>query len=140
MRLVLYHHAALPVKKYGGTERIVVWLAQGLVELGHDVTLLAGRGSNVPGVRTVEIDADDVRVPDFDVHRYVPGPVDLMHYHEPVAHPPRVPYVETQQGNMGGGRTASPRTICVSENHARRHGTASYVYNAVRLDEYEFRP
>jgi glycosyltransferase involved in cell wall biosynthesis len=142
MHVVLFHHSVLPVEKYGGTERVVVWLAQGLVELGHDVTLLAAPGSNVPGVRVVEVEPRDVRVPDFDVHRYVPGPppVDLMHYHEPVVHAPRVPYVETQHGNMGAGGAASPHTICVSENHARRHGTATYVYNGVRLDECEFRP
>jgi glycosyltransferase involved in cell wall biosynthesis len=29
--------------------------------------------------------------------------------------------------------------ICVSEDHARRHGTEAFVYNGVRLDEYEFR-
>jgi glycosyltransferase involved in cell wall biosynthesis len=29
--------------------------------------------------------------------------------------------------------------ICVSENHARRHGTIAFVHNGVRLDEYEFR-
>ena len=129
----------MPVEKYGGAQRIVVWLSQALVELGHEVTLLAGRGSKVAGVRVVEVDAREVRVPDFDVRRYVPEPVDLMHYHEPVVHPPLVPYVGTLHGNMGLGRSASPHTICVSEDHARRHGTATYVYNGVRLDEYEFR-
>jgi glycosyltransferase involved in cell wall biosynthesis len=149
MHIVLYHHATVPVSKYGGAERILVWLAQGLVELGHDVTLLAGRGSRLPGgggagggVRVVEVDAREVRVPGFDLRRYVADPVDLMHYHEPVKHPPRppVPFVETLHGNLGPGGIASAHTICVSENHARRHGSASYVYNGVRLDEYEFRP
>src|SRR6266516_2604660 len=139
MHIVLFHHTAVPVKKYGGAERIVVWLSQGLVELGHDVTLLAGRGSKVSGVNVVEVDAREVRVPNFDVRRYVAAPVDLMHYHEPVLHAPDVPFLETLHGNMGPGRIASPHTICVSENHARRHGTETYVYNGVRLDEYEFR-
>ena len=139
MHIVQFQHTRVPVEKYGGAQRIVVWLSQALVEMGHDVTLLAGRGSKVPGVRVVEIDAETVRAPGFDPRRYVSHPVDIMHYHSTVLNPPRVPYVETLHGNMGPGRAASPHTICVSENHARRHGTSAYVLNGVRLDEYEFR-
>ena len=139
MHIVQFQHTRVPVEKYGGAQRIVVWLSQALVELGHDVTLLAGRGSNVPGVRVVEVDAEDVRRPGFDVHRHVPGPVDVMHYHGLVEHPPNVPYVATLHGNLGAGRAAPPYVICVSENHAQRHGTGTYVYNGARLDEYEFR-
>jgi glycosyltransferase involved in cell wall biosynthesis len=139
MHIVHFQHTRVPVEKYGGAQRIVVWLSQALVELGHDVTLLAGRGSNVPGVRVVEVDAEEVRRPAFDVHQYVTGHVDVMHYHGLVEHPPNVPYVATLHGNLGPGAVAPPYVICVSENHARRHGTASYVYNGVRLDEYEFR-
>lgn len=139
MHVVQYHHTRVPVAKYGGAQRIVVWLSQALVELGHEVTLLAGRGSRVPGVRVVEVDADEVRRPGFDVRRYVDRPVDVMHYHEFVQHPPGVPFVSTLHGNLGAGVVAPPYVIGVSENHARRHGTDSYVYNGVRLDEYEFR-
>jgi glycosyltransferase involved in cell wall biosynthesis len=139
MHIVQFQHTRVPVEKYGGAQRIVVWLSQALVELGHDVTLLAGPGSSVPGVRVVEVAADEVRRPGFDVHRYVSGPVDVMHYHGLVEHPPNVPYVATLHGNLGPGGVAPPYVICVSENHARRHGTKSYVYNGVRLDEYEFR-
>jgi glycosyltransferase involved in cell wall biosynthesis len=139
MHVVQFQHTRVPVDKYGGAQRIVVWLSQALVELGHEVTLLAGPGSRVPGVRVVEVEASEVRRPGFEVRRYVDRPVDVMHYHGPVEHPPDVPYVATLHGNMGAGRAAPPYMICVSENHARRHGTASFVYNGVRLDEYEFR-
>src|SRR6266516_3428535 len=139
MHIVQFQHTRVPVEKYGGAQRIVVWLSQALVEMCHDVTLLAGRGSKVPGVRVFEIDAETVRAPGFDPRRYVSHPVDIMHYHSTVLNPPLVPYVETLHGNMGPGRAASPHTICVSENHARRHGTSAYVLNGVRLDEYEFR-
>ena len=139
MHVVQFQHTRVPVVKYGGSQRIVVWLSQALVELGHEVTLLAGRGSRVPGVRVVEVDAGAVRAPGFDVRRYVDRPVDVMHYHSMVAHPPNVPFVATLHGNMGAGAAAPAYVICVSENHARRHGSAAYVYNGVRLDEYEFR-
>ncbi|MGY4344398.1 glycosyltransferase involved in cell wall biosynthesis [Bradyrhizobium sp. GM7.3] len=34
---------AVPPKLYGGTERVVHWLTEELVALGHDVTLFAQR-------------------------------------------------------------------------------------------------
>ena len=39
-------HEAVPPKFYGGTERVVSYLTEGLVELGHDVTLFASGDSH----------------------------------------------------------------------------------------------
>src|SRR5438477_9446372 len=36
---------SVPPKLYGGTERVVSWLTEELVELGHDVTLFASGDS-----------------------------------------------------------------------------------------------
>src|SRR3954471_8344150 len=36
---------SVPPKLYGGTERVVAWLIEELVELGHDVTLFASGDS-----------------------------------------------------------------------------------------------
>jgi glycosyltransferase involved in cell wall biosynthesis len=36
---------AVPPKWYGGTERVIAWLIDGLIELGHDVTLFASGDS-----------------------------------------------------------------------------------------------
>ena len=36
---------SVPPTKYGGTERVVSWLTEALVELGHDVTLFASSDS-----------------------------------------------------------------------------------------------
>src|SRR6476469_3038295 len=38
-------YEAVPPKLYGGTERIVAYLADALVDLGHDVTLFASGDS-----------------------------------------------------------------------------------------------
>lgn len=140
MHIVQFHHVRIPVPKYGGAERIVVWLSQGLVELGHQVTLLAPQGSRVAGVRVVEVSPEVVLSPGFELRRYVSEPVDVMHYHCPLRYPPPdVPCVWTLHGNLGDGHRADARTICVSQDHARRHGTHAFVRNGVRLDEYEFR-
>ena len=37
---------AVPPKLYGGTERVVHWLTEELVALGHDVTLFASGDSS----------------------------------------------------------------------------------------------
>src|SRR6185312_3016143 len=37
---------AVPPKLYGGTERVVAWLIEELVALGHDVTLFASGDSH----------------------------------------------------------------------------------------------
>jgi glycosyltransferase involved in cell wall biosynthesis len=39
----------VPPKLYGGTERVVAWLVDGLVELGHEVTLFASGDSHTKG-------------------------------------------------------------------------------------------
>jgi hypothetical protein len=36
---------AIPPKLYGGTERVVSWLTEELIQLGHDVTLYASGDS-----------------------------------------------------------------------------------------------
>jgi len=140
MHIVQFHHVRLPVPKYGGAERIVVWLSQGLAELGHQVTLLAPKGSRVAGVRVVEVSPEEVLSPGFDLRRHVAEPVDIMHYHlpDPLRAAERAVRVDVH-GNLGDGHRADSRTICVSQDHARRHGTHAFVRNGVRLDEYEFR-
>jgi glycosyltransferase involved in cell wall biosynthesis len=43
-------HEAVPPKLYGGTERVISWLTEELVALGHDVTLFAS-GDSVTSAR-----------------------------------------------------------------------------------------
>jgi hypothetical protein len=47
MRIAQVAHLAesVPPKLYGGTERVIAWLVEELVELGHDVTLFASGDS-----------------------------------------------------------------------------------------------
>lgn len=140
MRIVQLHHSRLPVTGYGGAQRIVVWLAYGLAELGHDVTVVAAPGTALPGLRCRSLDPNALYSADFDVRRVVPEPFDILHFHGPPQLSPTIPYVHTLHGNMRPGRTADARAICVSENHAQRHGTRSFVHNGVRLDEYRYEP
>lgn len=140
MHIVQLHHSRLPVAGYGGAQRIVVWLAQGLRALGHEVTVVAAPGTSIPGIRCVGVPPGELASPTFEVRRYVSGAIDVLHFHAPLHHRPALPHVMTLHGNMGPGGRADAHTICVSEDHARRHGTATFVHNGVRLDEYRYEP
>jgi glycosyltransferase involved in cell wall biosynthesis len=119
---------------------VVVWLARGLKQLGHRVTLLAPAGSRVPEAALIALDPAGIRRPGFDVSGMLPGSVDLLHAHAPLRTPPSIPHVFTLHGNLRPGKTPSLNTIFVSADHARRHGATAFVYNGVDPSEFLFRP
>jgi glycosyltransferase involved in cell wall biosynthesis len=139
MHIALYFHRRLPVRGYGGTQRVVVWLARGLAELGHQITLLAPVGSRVPEATLVSLDPDELRRPEFDLTRFLPDSVDILHAHAPLAISPAHPHLYTLHGNLGAQRTPPPNTIFLSADHARRHGGTAFVYNGVDPSEFIFR-
>lgn len=130
----------LPVADYGGTERIVVWLARGLAERGHDVTVIAARGSRIPEARVVEIDpAATRRQGGPDLTPWLPHGTDIVHAHVPLAHPPRdVPFLWTLHGNHEQTSTLAAGAVGLSADHARRHGLTRWVYNGLDPAEYRF--
>ena len=139
MHVALYFHGRVPVHGYGGTQRVVVWLARGLAQLGHRVTLLAAKGSRIPGVAIAELDPRATTQPGFDLTPFLPGSLDLLHAHAPLAAPPDCPHVFTLHGNLGLGRPPRPNTIFLSADHASRHGARAFVYNGVDPSEFVFR-
>jgi glycosyltransferase involved in cell wall biosynthesis len=139
MHIALYTHSLLPVRGYGGTQRVVVWLARGLAELGHQVTLIAPSGSRVPEATVIQLDPAETRRPGFDLTSRVPESVDLLHAHASLVTSPRRPHIFTLHGNLRPGRVATPNTIFVSADHARRHGGTAFVYNGVDPSEFLFR-
>ena len=85
-------HEAIPPKYYGGTERVVSWLTEELVALGHDVTLFASGDSTTSAKlepmwpRALRLDGQ-VRDP-FAPHLWMLERVrqrahefDLIHFH-----------------------------------------------------------
>ena len=77
---------------------------------------------------------------DFHVEPHVPEHADVLLSFIPVHRPPARPWVWRLAGNMRPGRTPPRNTICVSADHARRHGVASFVHNGVPPDEFRFEP
>jgi glycosyltransferase involved in cell wall biosynthesis len=140
VRVAVASHYRLPVKGYGGTERVVTALVRGLAALGHDVTLLALPGTVVPEARRViPLPERTLRDP-TGLARAVPPGTDVLHAHYPVAVvPPGVPFLQTLHGNLPVGEPLPPSTVCLSRDHARRHGGRAWVYSGLDPREFTFR-
>lgn len=138
MHVALFFHGRVPASGYGGTERVVQWLARGLAELGHRVTLIAARGSRLPEATVVEIDGRAAADYFFDLAPWLPKGVDVVHAHRPC--PPNIaPTLWTLHGNPAPHpRRLPPNLVCLSANHAERHGHAPFVYNGLDPNDYRF--
>ena len=137
MHVALYFHDRLPVKGYGGTQRVVVWLARGLAQLGHRVSLIAGAGSKVPEATLIPLDLKRVRGTGFDITPLLPPNLDIVHSFSPSMLRPQAPFLATQEGNSRPGHAVPNDVIFVSANHAERNGRTAFVYNGI--DPAEFR-
>lgn len=118
---------------YGGTERVVWDLAAALVELGHDVQLLAAAGSVCPFAKVIAID------PRRSLKQQIPDRIDLAHFHNRPGFDPDVdfvPYVYTQHGNETSAAPMPFNTLFVSANHATRFGSDQYVHNGLNWSAY----
>lgn len=142
MHVVVASHHRLPVAGYGGTQRVVVALVRGLAALGHRVTLLAAPGTRggVPAATVVEIPPRRLRDPAVDLSPFLPPGADILHAHFPLKHgPASLPFVQTLHGNLKGGVPVPPKTIFLSQDHARRHGSDVFVYNGLDPTDFFFR-
>ena len=133
MHICLVVNAKIPVAKYGGTERIVQWLAAEFVRMKHQVTLVGLPGCNLPGVRCLAAKTAQ------EAHALIPEDVDVVHFHswEPKDNF-RKPWLYTLHGNSTTPHDLPSNTVCISANHAQRHGRKVFVYNGIDPDEFMF--
>jgi glycosyltransferase involved in cell wall biosynthesis len=140
MHVVVASHQPLPAKGYGGPQRVVVALVHGLAALGHRVTLLAPPGTRLPATKVVEVPprkfADAA-----GLVAHVPGDADIVHVHFSLKRDTlsTIPFVQTIHYNLKPGSQPHPNAIFLSRDHARRHGSESFVYNGLDPAEYVFR-
>lgn len=131
MRIALIHNAKFPVQRYGGTERVVWWLAKGLYEMGCDVTLVSDPKTQCPFAKTLPIDEST------PVEHYVKE-TDVYHYFNTPGSVPTRPYLVTIGGNGKAGEEYLKNTVFVSKDCATRHGAEAYVYNGLDPNDYKF--
>lgn len=133
MKIVFVHDSPLPVLRYGGTERIIYWLMKELVVQGHEVFLIGHPSSQVEkiGVRLINQELEK-----NNWHKLIPDSTDLIHLFFAPQDPPPCPYVVTIEGNGRQEEKFPLNTVFVSRVHAANHGSKSYVYNGLDLQEY----
>lgn len=138
MRVVLVAPASItvPPKKYGGTERDVYWLAKGLSEKNHKVTVLAKKGSYINDkVDIIEIPAG---ISGKEALSYLPKKFDIVNFHKNISFEPDFPYLHSLHGNCKKEEFLPQNTTFVSKKHAENHGGKYYIYNGLDLSDYEF--
>jgi hypothetical protein len=139
MHVAILSHHRLPVRGYGGTERIVVALVRGLAELGHRVTLVARSGTQLAEATVVPVPAARLRDPSLDLTPLVPADADVVHAHFPVRRlPAGPPFLQTVYGNLKAGEAVPPHTVFLSRNHAVRHRSTAFVYAGLDPAEFAF--
>jgi glycosyltransferase involved in cell wall biosynthesis len=140
MHVALFVRDRLPVRNYGGTQRIVVYLARGLAAAGHRVSLIAGAGTDVPEAELIPLSRAQLRQPDLDLRPLLRDGTEVLLSFAPLPHPPDVPWIRSLHGNRRPGVVGAPNTLYLSRDHAARHGSAAFVYNGIDLSEFRYQP
>ena len=155
---------SVPPKLYGGTERVIAWLVDELVELGHDVTLFASgdsktkgklhpvwpralrlgrRGADPNAACALLIEAIAERAADFDlIHSHV----DWLPL--PVLSRTGVPFLTTMHGRLDLpglsdviGAFTNAAFVSISDNQRRPLPDANWIANIQHgLPKDLFRP
>jgi glycosyltransferase involved in cell wall biosynthesis len=136
MHITIYKPGEIPVppELYGGGQRAVYWLCKGLLELGHQVTLIANSDSQVPGAELRPLPADD-RDPKHWVD-LVPDTTDFVLLCHKTAWLPKKPFLFRHGGNAAPVKEFHPNTVFLSRKHAANHGSRHFIHNGLDLSEY----
>lgn len=134
MHITFQHHSPLPVKAYGGIERMLYWHMKELVRQGHKVSLIGHKDCDLEKegieliVQTKESWEDQI-----------PNNTDVVQlFYNYTVKNPNFPTVNTIGGNGKRNEDFTLNTVFVSKKHAYNHASESYVYNALDLSEYPF--
>ena len=142
LRIGLYFDGPLPVRRYGGTERVIVWLARGLRELGHDPLILAREGTRLGELPVHELSPSTIRrmaqASDFRLDPSIPDGIDVIHFHSATAGSLELPHLTTIHGNARPGRFGADH-VFVSRDHMVRMWGRHFVHNGIDPADYEFR-
>ena len=74
MRILIVNPGMIPVKFYGGTERVIWSLGKELVKLGHEVMYLVKNGSYCEFASVIHIDDDR------SIMEQIPDNIDIIHF------------------------------------------------------------
>lgn len=137
MHITLYKAGRIPIPPpgYGGAERFVYWLGKTLIELGHQVTLIANAQSHIPGAELRVLDPAD-RDPNAWA-RLVPDTTDIVHLWDQSTAKLTKPCLLSVGGNGKPGEQFPVNTVFVSRSHAANHGSQHFVYSGIIPSDYD---
>jgi glycosyltransferase involved in cell wall biosynthesis len=130
MNILFVHNHPIPVSGYGGVERIIWWLGKEYVRLGHRVAYLVPAVSSCPFGRILHVD------PAGSLNAQIPPETDVVHLCYQSEERPDKPYLMMYQYNHHPRETFDINTVFISQDHARRHHSETYVYNGIDIEEY----
>ncbi len=129
LHILIEKNSVLPVRLYGGTERVVWYLAEELFKRGHKVSLLAEKGSINPFGDLI------IRDKNIPIESQIPDSVDIVHFNSYSRGINNKPYITTIHGNIKTDFRPQ-NAVYVSKNHAERHNSSHYVYNGLNWVDY----
>jgi glycosyltransferase involved in cell wall biosynthesis len=130
MKILIIHNQILPVRDYGGVERIIWWLGKELDRLGHQVSYLLPAGSHCPFATVL------VHDPAQTLNAQIPDDTDVVHLCFQSKEKIKKPYLMMYQYNFHPEDRFDINTVFCSADHAQRHGSSTFVYNAIDPEEY----
>lgn len=157
---------SVPPRQYGGTERVVAYLTEALLDQGHDVTLFAS-GDSVTRARLVPMDRRALRQdparPDWMMRHVMmvdrvfeqAAAFDVIHFHIDFLHYPLsrrcpTPSVTTMHGRLDlddlrplHRQFAAHPLVAISETQRRALPNARWlatIYHGLPRDLYQFHP
>lgn len=131
MNILIANTGFIPVKKYGGTERVIWYLGKELAKMGHKITYLVKNGSHCDFAAVLFFN------PALNINEQIPEYIDVVHFNFQPNQEILKPYVVTLHGNINDERLLDVNTVFVSKNHAERFGSDCYVHNGMDWDDYE---
>ena len=136
MRILLVKNSIIPPVTYGGTQRIVDWLAHDLLALGHEVWVAAKPESGIFNNSKIKHFACPQNGDYSDI---IPAAIDIVHFHEiPRKLPTKTSYLYTEHGNQTQYKKLPNNTVFLSQSHAQNHAGKYFVYNGIPATEYTF--
>ena len=133
MNILFEHSGVLPVKTYGGTERILYWHMVELVRQGHRVTLVGD-----PRCQVADVGIRLIPKGEKNWYGSIPAETDIVHLFYNHTLPVEIPLINTIEGNGQPGERFPLNSVFVSRKHARNHGSDCFVYNGIDLKEYPY--
>ncbi|MDI3547364.1 MAG: hypothetical protein PWR10_1016 [Halanaerobiales bacterium] len=149
MKVALVCNGDIPPKKYGGTQRVVAWLAKGLLHLGHKVYIINDGKCYVEHknleVITINKEINKLRKKGNiqAIFKYIPKESDIVHFHFNLKKEPPFPYVISFHwlGKVQDGFNEKilPNTIFASRRHAQVNDRKEFVYHGLDPDEFIYK-